>query len=285
MFHLAQGNVEILEPVHVRDTAGLTMSTAADKTLAVLSAVLRGDRAMRLTDVSSVTGLPKSTVHRLIATLVAHGILTPHHGRYRSEAQLTGLSPHKHSAEAIAVAATAHLVDLQRASRASAFLSVLNCCEVRHVAQVHDELSGALPVEFADPVPAHLSPAGRVLLAHDVPTSASCPGLRGPSPESAAELMRRLREIRRTGFEFDGEKALAARAIAVRVLVVDSHSRPPGMALSLCLRSALPGVMAHMPLLRRSASIIADDVQRAVRTIRPTSRVVADGPLRTRCTS
>jgi IclR family acetate operon transcriptional repressor len=48
--------------------------TAVEKTLAVLEAL--ADHT-RITDIARVTGLPKSTVHRLLQTMVDRGFATP----------------------------------------------------------------------------------------------------------------------------------------------------------------------------------------------------------------
>src|SRR5699024_10274570 len=66
-----------------RELDGGEPNSILSKAFQVLKAFDSTDRVLSLSQVSRVSGLPKSTVHRLIGRLVDLGALEPHRSGYR----------------------------------------------------------------------------------------------------------------------------------------------------------------------------------------------------------
>ena len=158
--------------------------TAVEKTLAVLEAL--ADHT-RITDIARVTGLPKSTVHRLLATMVERGFAT-----LGSEGYLTGPR-----VLALAGKVLRPMDTVERARPALRSLQVSTACTVHMALLFGDELVYVDKIEANKPyrmasrlgmsLPAHGTAIGKAMLAlyssrRSSARSSTAPGCRAAHP-------------------------------------------------------------------------------------------------------
>ncbi len=184
--------------------------TAVEKTLAVLEAL--ADHT-RITDIARVTGLPKSTVHRLLATMVERGFAT-----LGSEGYLTGPR-----VLALAGKVLRPMDTVERARPALRSLQVSTACTVHMALLFGDELVYVDKIEANKPyrmasrlgmsLPAHGTAIGKAMLAlyssSELGAFVERTGLPGRTPKtitSSARLRAQLARVRRSGFALDDEE-------------------------------------------------------------------------------
>lgn len=136
-----------------------------DKAFAVLQAFTDRDRVLTLTEISNKTGLPKSTVHRLLQRLSALEAIEPHGTGYKIGIHLLQMisSMPVDSARELALP---HMAKLQAWSSTSVHFAVLRGKEIV-VLQAVFAPDHVLPIAVVGSrLPAHLAALGRVMLAH-----------------------------------------------------------------------------------------------------------------------
>lgn len=205
----------------------------------LLHAIEESGGAMGVTELATAVGLPKTTAHGLLRTLLAVGFVEqdPRTGRYRLGAGLLGLgSPHLDANEL-----------RSRASNWADSLAARSGCAVRlgtpaglHVVVVHhvfrpDDSPQELDVGAV--LPAHATAIGKVLLAARPAMARALTGtaLEALTPRTVvdpAALLAELRTARSRGWaEQHGEYRLGTGGIAAAV------HRPGGLvvgALGVC---------------------------------------------------
>jgi len=145
------------------------MDTALGKGLAVLDALATAGGPVRLSRLASDLGLQKSSVHRILQTLVDQGWATQDRetGLYSASLRLWELGAGIVDALPVKRAATTILHDLHRATSETVSLTVLDGDDVVYL----DKVIAARPMGFTTHVgsriPAPLTVAGRAMLAHE----------------------------------------------------------------------------------------------------------------------
>jgi DNA-binding IclR family transcriptional regulator len=201
------------------------MIQSVDRALRILT-VLQGSRRMSLGDIASALGLPPSTVHGIIRTLVAHGMVEQERDslRYR-------LGP------ATLRLGNVYLDTLELRSRVAPWAEDLarrTGCAVRtgvlllgDVVVVHHEprpdRTRQMP-EVGIVIPAHACALGKVLLAYDDKARAqvlSGPrrSMTGDTITAKAALREQLTEVRATGIATEVEEAVLGECGAAAPLV------------------------------------------------------------------
>src|SRR4051812_3464399 len=111
--------------------SGMSSPSAIDKTLMVLDAVLEHSR---FTDVVNATGLAKSTVHRIMAALVAHeSVSQAEDGSYHPGPKALRLAVHALTNVGLATVARPVLADLVAQTRCTVHVGLLNGDEAIYV--------------------------------------------------------------------------------------------------------------------------------------------------------
>jgi DNA-binding IclR family transcriptional regulator len=138
------------------------------KTFDVLSSFGPDRRVLTLTEIARASGLPKSTVHRLINRLVPLGMIEAHRHGYK-----LGLSMRRFAAampiEALRQSALPHLAKLHHWANRHVHLAQLRGSEVVFIERfmLRDD---ALPsVSPGAVLPAHATALGKAMLAHITP--------------------------------------------------------------------------------------------------------------------
>ena len=151
-----------------------------ERAFAVLRALATGPAGV--TDLADRTGLPKSTVSRLLAALEQEGAVAQDGsgGHYRLGPTLADLAP---AAPGVDVAALArpHLIELTRVTGETSGLAVLEGAEVVYLDHIDSTEAVTVRDWTGERVPAHLVPSGLALLAHADPEAVDA-YLAGPLP-------------------------------------------------------------------------------------------------------
>lgn len=214
--------------------------TGADRVLATLTQLARHPRGVDLHDLTSELGLPKSTVHRALATLVRAGFAERvGRGRYRLGLQLVRLAFEFHEERDDARLVEPALEALAQRFGETAHYAVLDGAEVVYLAKV---VPRGQSVRMTSTVggrnPAHCTGVGKALLARALPDAdvverfvAEHGPLAARTPQtlvSASELAAELERTRVRGYALDREESEAGVVCLAMPVFLDSRANPSG---------------------------------------------------------
>ena len=213
------------------------------------------------------SGLPVSTIHRLVRTLVARGYVRQLPSRrYVLGPRLIHLG--EFASRMLATWAQPHLAWLVDAIGETANLAMLDGDRVVYVAQVPSRHSMRMFTEVGRRVHLHCTGVGKVLLAQLPPETARELLVQGGMPARTEltvtdpdELLRQLPAIADQGYAVDdGEQEAGVRCVAVPVpggsaAGAISVSGPAG-------RLGLDAVSRAVPLLQSAAAALATELGR-----------------------
>ncbi len=149
------------------------MNTTLVKGLQLLESLARRNEAAGITDLATELELGKSTVHRLLQTLVAQGYVLHNEaqGSYRISLKLweLGTAIEKHL-DLTTVSATP-MAELLRDTRETVHLSVLDGTEVIYVAKLDSPEPVRAYSEVGGRAPAHCVATGKAMLAWQNPVT------------------------------------------------------------------------------------------------------------------
>lgn len=214
------------------------MIQAVDRALRILT-VLQGGRRMSLGEIASALELAPSTVHGLVRTLLAHGMVQQEldSGRYR-------LGP------ATLRLGNVYLDTLELRSRVAIWTEGLarrTGCAVRTGVLLFDEVvvvaheprpdgTRQMP-EVGIVIPAHASALGKALLAYEADHPAGeLRGMTGETITDVTELAAQLKQTRGTGIATEAEEAVLGEC-SVAAAVFDSSGDAAG-AIALVVPAA-----------------------------------------------
>ena len=211
-------------------------SNLLEKGVCVLQAFRPGDDPLRLSQIVVRTGLPKTTVHRVIGQLIDLRLLCETHGRYEPGIALFELS------EAVPVkfrlrdVALPFLHDLHAQTSQTVHLGVRDGIDVVYAEKVQGHSGTSTPSRVGGRLPLNCTAIGKALLAYsDNPWLAeflSRP-LRRLTPASVTDsrqLADQLKGIRTTGLAFEREEAQSDLACVAAAVMVQGR---PVAALSV----------------------------------------------------
>lgn len=138
------------------------------KAFYLLSAFGPEHRVLTLTQISHASGLPKSTVHRLIGRLMELGVIEPHGPGFKVGIRLKRLASPM-PVECLRESALPHLASLHRWSKGHVHLAALRSDRVVFVERFlgqQDTLPSSSP---GVDLPVHTTAVGKALLAHVTP--------------------------------------------------------------------------------------------------------------------
>ncbi|MFI9386552.1 IclR family transcriptional regulator [Kutzneria sp. NPDC052558] len=140
-----------------------TCTPAVDKALIVFDVLRSAEGAVRLSDLSRRTGLPKSSVHRLLSALMKSGLVTRLGAGYAA----TDLAPAAEDSGRALRRLAPFVADVVMRTRSTASLAVLDGDDVVFSHRVHGHWDVRMPSDDQGRAPARQTAAGRVLLALD----------------------------------------------------------------------------------------------------------------------
>jgi DNA-binding IclR family transcriptional regulator len=238
------------------------MIQAVDRALRILT-VLQGGRRMSLGEIASAIDLAPSTVHGLVRTLLAHGMVQQEidSGRYR-------LGP------ATLRLGNVYLDTLELRSRVAIWAEGLarrTGCAVRTAVLLFDEVvvvaheprpdgTRQMP-EVGIVIPAHASALGKALLAFqtDVKAGDELRSMTGETITDPSVLDEQLEQIRSTGIAMEVEEAVLGECAAAAP-VFDASGEATG-AISLVVPAARwPLDVEAIDALRDSARTVSREL-------------------------
>ncbi|MFJ3802577.1 IclR family transcriptional regulator [Streptomyces sp. NPDC090088] len=195
------------------------------KAFDVLETFSQHKRFLTLSEVARLSGLPKSTVHRVLGMLVEVGAVEQQENGFRIGLRM--LSVASCSPEGlIRDAAMPHLLDLHKAVGRTIHLAVLQGTDVLYLEKLYARNTQSSPTDIGVRLPAHCTGVGKALLAHapaetlDALCARPLPTLTPHSLRVPAVLRRHLDRVRSTGVAFDhGEASVGLSCVARPVLV------------------------------------------------------------------
>ncbi|MHA6629531.1 IclR family transcriptional regulator [Pseudonocardia sichuanensis] len=240
-------------------TPGNTVLTRA---LRLLDAFTPDRPALTLSEIARLTGMPVSTVHRLLAGLVAWGALERgDDGRYRVGLHLWEVGALAPRGQGLRERALPYLEDLSQITRENVQLAVREGTELVFVERIAG--TGAVPVlsRVGSRFALTATGVGLVLLAH-APPEVQEEVLRAPverfTPQTVvdpARLRRMLADVRSSGFAVS-DRQVTMDALSVAAPVHDDRGAVVA-AVSLVVRHGSAPAHALAPLLRTSARAIS----------------------------
>lgn len=186
-----------------------------ERTFAILE-TLAGAEELGLVEIATRTGLQPSTVHRLLATLVAHGYAAQSvaSGRYMLGYKVAELAAAlNRRTERLRMLAHSHLTSIQKVTGESASLTVLEPPNVVYVDQVQGSRSVRMFARIGAAVPAHTTAAGKAMMAFmEAEAVAETVGkkplrqLTQHTISTLTALHEELETVRRSGYAVDREE-------------------------------------------------------------------------------
>lgn len=144
------------------------MDSAVSRGLLILETLARSNGSMRLTDISRETGLQKSTVHRVLSTLIELGYATQcsETGLYQPSLKVWELGASVLTSHPVKRAAAGFLHELHRVTAETVSLTVPSGDDVLYL----DKIISPRPIRFTtrvgSRVPMPRSASGKAILAH-----------------------------------------------------------------------------------------------------------------------
>ena len=167
---------------------------------------------MGVTELSEATGLHKSTVHRLLATLERDQRVrqNPYNGRYRLGLKLMVLGAAATRSIEIRSIARPHLERLTKITGGNVHLGILDLDHVLYIDKIEAEGSSKLYSQVGRQAPLHCTALGKVLTAYLPPTQQrrlfSSKPLKRYTNRTIVEpdqLLQHLKQVARQGYAVD----------------------------------------------------------------------------------
>lgn len=166
-----------------------------------------------ITELSRRTQMHKSTVHHLVTTLTASGFLErTAQGQYKLGMELFTMGSLVVECSEIATVAGPILQNIERRTRGTAHVAVLDGMEAVYAKKVDSSQSGCLFSRIGKRVPLHCTGTGKLLLAHHpdlLPRLIATKGLAAYTPNTITDPQRleeELQTVRVQGFAIDHEE-------------------------------------------------------------------------------
>jgi IclR family acetate operon transcriptional repressor len=194
------------------------MAVATDETylhriVLVLRAFRAEEDAVGAAELARRTGLPKSTVHRIVQSLLDEGLLEKHGSEVRLGLPLFEIGQRVPRQRALRDAALPYMSDLREATRQTVHLAVLEGSEVVYVEILASAGGPSLPSRVGGRLPAHATGVGKAILAFSPPEvrravlEGDLPRLSSRSNVAPGLLARELGTIRKEGVAYDHEES------------------------------------------------------------------------------
>ncbi len=221
--------------------------------------------ALGLSELSTVSGLPLPTVHRLMRTLVSRGYVRQEASRrYTLGSRLIRLG--EISSQMLGTWLRPFLAQLVRLTGETANLAMLDGDEVVYIAQVPSPHSMRMFTEPGRRVQPHCTAVGKALLAQLAPGEARTllerDGMPAYTPATITDpdlLLAHLEVIRKQGYAVDeGEQEIGVRCFAVAV-----PDAPGSLAISTSgpqTRMTDDAAARIVPALKRTAREISETI-------------------------
>jgi DNA-binding IclR family transcriptional regulator len=250
---------------------------SADRVLKVLEAFTPRDDFLALADLAERLQLPKSSVHRLLATLVAHQLVErdPVNRKYRLGLRLFEIGAMALNGRGLQEAAPNVLHDLSAEAGETCHLAVLSGAEAIYLYKVDGPSSFAMSSRVGRRAPCHATSIGKALVAwasEDLIKQVIWMGLRPYTRHTitnSADLQAELAKVREAGYaidleEFeDGLRCIAApvRDSSGRVVAAVGIAGPSTRVTDEAVPKLVPPVMTAAMKLSRNLGYLERPIE------------------------
>ncbi|MTD55668.1 IclR family transcriptional regulator [Amycolatopsis pithecellobii] len=218
-------------------------SSSAAKALAILDA-FSGPRAiLGVTELARAIGVPKSTVHRLLAVMIRSGYICKVEGRYSLTERVFELGNRVGSGALRASGLRHHAMPfmsgLYASTRETVHLATLAGTEVLYLEKVFGHGGARCTTAVGSRRPAYATALGKAILAYssDAVVERTLRGpfrqLTGRTVRAPAALLRKLAEVRTSGLATDHGEVQAGMC-CVAAPIRDPRTRRAVAAVSIC---------------------------------------------------
>ena len=202
-----------------------------ERMTAVLGAFTQNSDRMGVNEIARRSALPKSTVSRLVSSLVEHGYLEREGRQVCIGLRLFELGTLSGQPNELRSLALPTMADLRSATRQTVHLSVLEGTEVVYIGILRGYDSSLLLSRVGGRLPAYATGAGKALLAFSSPEVVQrviAKGFVAYQPgtiTNSSSLLRELDAIRATGLAYStAEAGPGVTGAASPILTPDSHA-------------------------------------------------------------
>ena len=237
-------------------------STSVGKALSLLDAFLGSSVALGVSEIARRAGVAKSTAHRLLTILEAHGLVERAGDRWLPGTRLFRIGnavpicqPHRLRDQALP-----HMQGLYVDTHAMVNLAVLDGTQVLYVEKLASRESIDTPATVGGCMPIYCTALGKAMLAYSGPElfdNVVAAGLRPRTTRTittAEALAAELSRIRRVGFALDQQESKVGLACVAAPILRDSRVLG-AISLSLDARRGLP--QQYVPRLQRAVQAIS----------------------------
>jgi DNA-binding IclR family transcriptional regulator len=197
--------------------------SAIDKAFVLYEALRSARGVMRLSDLSRRAGVPKSTTHRLLNSLVISGLAVRTGAGYVATEQHGAPRPEPATEQRTLLRRLAPFAaDLLARTGLTAGLAVLDGADAVFVHRVYSHETAWTPSDDSLRGRAHRTAAGRLLLSRELRGGCEVADDRGLTEAEAAELTREMLRIRHRGYAVAERAGITCLAVALPA--------PPGSA-------------------------------------------------------
>jgi DNA-binding IclR family transcriptional regulator len=191
-----------------------SLNSVLGKVFAILDGFGHDDQGVTIGDLVARTGLAKSTTHRLLRELIAHGAVdTNEAGRYHLGLRLFELARLVPTVTDLREAALPFIEDLYEATHETVHLGVLDGLEVVYIERIAGHGASPVPTRVGGRMPAYCTSLGKAMLAfapEETLNQLASSNLTARTPYTItvpAVLRQELRRIAESGVAFDREEA------------------------------------------------------------------------------
>lgn len=242
-------------------------SNLLDKGLCVLQAFRPGDEPLRLNQIVLRTGLPKTTVHRVIHQLIDLRLVSVVHGRYEPGIALFELSasvPVKYRLRDVALP---FLNDLHAETTQTVHLGVRDGIDVVYAEKVQGRSGVGIPSRVGGRLPLNCTAVGKALLAYSDSAwlaeflSRPLRRLTTASITDSRQLADQLTGVRTTGLAFERGESQSNLACVAAAVIVEGRSVA---ALSVSAPVDIMRSQDFVSPLRTAARMISGELGRVL---------------------
>lgn len=216
----------------VDEVAGVTGPglVLINRAVTVLDAFTHGPgTVLPLGELTRRTGLPKTTLHRLLAALEVQGVIERAGSGYQLGMRLFELGEHVPRKVRLREAALPFLQDLFEASHDTVHLAVLDGDEVVYLERIRGHRRSTVASRVGGRQPAYCTGVGKAMLAFDAKAATAV--LAKPLPPrtpytitSQHLLLADLERVRATGIALDREEHTVGIACVAAPVVIDGRA-------------------------------------------------------------
>lgn len=236
------------------------------KAFHVLAVVGSRDHPLSLAEISRETGLPKTTVHRVLNEMLRLGALEREGDVYRIGIQMFVLSSVVPEVQLRGLALQ-RLTELQRRSGHTLHLATMRNDRVVYLEKIGNRYADDLPTSVGGSFAAHATGVGKAMLAYQprqrLQSILSKPleSLTSKTISEPQQLIMSLKKVREFGIAFDDEEAAPKfRCVAHPIM----HHGVAIAGVSISFPSNVPLEKAVVAALRATCTSIGNDLAKIV---------------------